>query len=123
MAKFGELLAELRSDRQMTQRELADILYVTAGTISNYEKGVHLPDVEKLISIANYFNVSTDYLLGRTVYDFPLDYLDKPISSDKTLGALVKDISSLETDRIKALLLIVNDMKLNLAIKNYSTKE
>lgn len=43
MAEFGELLAELRKDRSMTQHELADVLHVSVGTISNYEKSVHFP--------------------------------------------------------------------------------
>lgn len=41
MASFGELLAELRRDKNMTQKQLAEILHVTAGTIANYEKDVH----------------------------------------------------------------------------------
>ena len=66
MAHLGELIAELRQDRGLTQKELGDILCVSSGTISNYENGVHLPDVDKVIALANYFHVTTDYLLGRT---------------------------------------------------------
>ena len=51
MATFGELLAELRQDRHLTQEQLGKEIYVTAGTISNYENDVHFPDVEKLIGI------------------------------------------------------------------------
>ena len=64
MAQFGEILAELRQDRGLTQRDLAKLFFVTPGTISNYEKGRHLPDAERLIKIADYFECSTDYLLG-----------------------------------------------------------
>ena len=123
LAEFGELLVELRRDRHMTQAELAKILFVSAGTISNYEKGVHLPDVEKLMAIADYFHVSTDYLLGRTVHDCSLDILDSPVGSGMTLGGLVKDITSLEPERVRSLLLIVNDMKLSATIKKYGGKE
>ena len=66
MAQLGEILAELRQERGMTQKALGHVLCVSAGTISNYEKGVHLPDADKLIILADYFHVSTDYLLGRT---------------------------------------------------------
>ena len=48
MAHLGELIAELRQDRGLTQKELGDILCVSSGTISNYENGVHLPDVDML---------------------------------------------------------------------------
>lgn len=52
MGKFGEKLAELRQDHKMTQRALAQRLHVTSGTISNYENGNHLPDVDNwLISL------------------------------------------------------------------------
>ena len=62
MAHLGELIAELRQDKGLTQKELGDILCVFSGTISNYENGVHLPDVDKVIALANYFHVTTDYL-------------------------------------------------------------
>lgn len=52
MAKFGDLLSELRRDKKLTQDELAHILFVTSGTISNYENNVHYPDVVKLIQLA-----------------------------------------------------------------------
>lgn len=65
MGKFGEKLAELRQDHKMTQRALAQRLHVTSGTISNYENGNHLPDVDKLVDLADLFGVSTDYLLDR----------------------------------------------------------
>ena len=55
MAQFGEILAELRQDRGLTQRDLAKLFFVTPGTISNYEKGRHLPDAERLIKIATIF--------------------------------------------------------------------
>ena len=72
MSKFGELLAELRQDRKMTQRDLAQILHVSVGTISNYENSVHFPDVEKLMELADFFGVTTDYLLGRSDERRPL---------------------------------------------------
>ena len=46
MAQFGDLLAELRQDRGLTQSELGKVISVTSGTISNYEHGFHLPDLE-----------------------------------------------------------------------------
>ena len=54
MAHLGELLAELRQDRGLTQDQLAEIISVSPGTISNYEDGRHLPDLDKLKMIADY---------------------------------------------------------------------
>ena len=49
VATFGELLAELRQDKGLTQKQLGRVLSVSTGTISNYENGVHYPDLEKLV--------------------------------------------------------------------------
>ena len=62
---FGATLRELRIGRGMGQKELAYILNLSTGTISNYENGVHSPDLETLCKIADYYNTTTDYLLGR----------------------------------------------------------
>lgn len=73
MAQFGDLLAELRQDRGLTQSELGKVISVTSGTISNYEHGFHLPDLEKLGSFGkeHYFMVEivVDYL-GKLVIIF-----------------------------------------------------
>ena len=63
MEFFGELLAELRKDKKLSQKELADIFHLAASTISSYERGVYIPQVDQLAKVADYFNVSTDYLL------------------------------------------------------------
>ena len=48
----------------MYQKDLAEILNVTLSSISIWERGINYPEVEKLIEIAEFFNVSIDYLLG-----------------------------------------------------------
>ena len=88
MAHFGELLAELRQDHGLTQDQLAEIISVSPGTISNYEHGRHLPDLDKLKMIADYFHVTTDYLLGRTSSSIPIDLLQKRLSSASFSGSL-----------------------------------
>lgn len=57
-------LKELRKNK--TQNEIAKALGITQRTYSNYEAGNRQPDQDTLIKIADYFNVSVDYLLGRT---------------------------------------------------------
>ena len=99
MAKFGELLSELRKDRNMTQRDLAQVLYVTTGTISNYENGAHFPDVEKLIDISEFFGVTTDYLLGRTSYSYSLDVLNKQLANGMSVGELVDMVANMNEER------------------------
>ena len=81
MAQFGDLLSELRQDRKMTQKQLAKAIFVTTGTISNYENNVHFPDVEKLLALSKYFNVTIDYLLGQTDCDLPVEVFSETIRS------------------------------------------
>lgn len=120
MAHLGELIAELRQDRGLTQKELGDILCVSSGTISNYENGAHLPDVDKVIALANYFHVTTDYLLGRTSSNLPVELLQQAITNEKTLGDVMASFAKLPANRQAALSLIISDMEVRQMIDTYS---
>ncbi len=61
---FADRLKELREEKGVTQQELANYLGVGRPTVAGYETKNKQPDFEKLINIAKYFNVPTDYLLG-----------------------------------------------------------
>ncbi|MEE1137550.1 MAG: helix-turn-helix transcriptional regulator [Acutalibacteraceae bacterium] len=63
---IGQRINKLLAEKDVMQKELADHLGIQHNTISYYLKGERVPDHEKLVAIAEYFNVSTDYLLGRT---------------------------------------------------------
>ena len=65
--KLGTNILNLRKSRNTTQEELAAQLGVTATAVSKWEKGYTLPDVLMLCAIADYFDVTTDELLGRTI--------------------------------------------------------
>jgi transcriptional regulator with XRE-family HTH domain len=68
MKEFGEKLKKLRVSRNMTQDELGLIFepQLAQSTIGTYERGLRQPSLENLVRIAEYFNVSVDYLLGLT---------------------------------------------------------
>lgn len=63
---FGNVLRELRNKKESTGEELGKVFNVSKATISNWESGNRTPDNEMLIKIANYFDVSIDYLVDRT---------------------------------------------------------
>lgn len=63
---LGKRIRELRIKKGLTQQRLAEMLNTTKGTISNYETGYSTPDYETLQKLADIFNVTTDYLFGRT---------------------------------------------------------
>ncbi len=60
---FGEILRELLENKDITQRQLAESLNIGTTTIGNYVRGLREPDFETLKLIADYFGVTTDYLL------------------------------------------------------------
>lgn len=89
MRSFGEILTSLREERGIYQKELAAILKVSVGTVSNYENNIHFLDQEALLQLADYFGVTVDYLLGRTSYRYSLDTLNEEYAPGMTAAELV----------------------------------
>ena len=67
-------LYELRKAKNITQQRLAIELGIDQGSISSYEGGKYLPTMEILLRLAEYFGVSTDYLLGLSDVKTPLKF-------------------------------------------------
>ena len=63
-------IRDLREDRDLRQSDLAEAVGIDQRTISNYETGKSNPDSDALIRLADFFNVSIDYLVGRVKQDF-----------------------------------------------------
>ena len=72
---FAKRLKSLREENNIKQVELAKSLKMTSATLSQYEKGIREPNNETLIKLAEYFDVSVDYLLGLTISRKPIDTL------------------------------------------------
>ena len=66
---------ELREEKGLKQTELALMLEISQGTLSNWERGVHDPDNETLGRLAQIFDCSVDYLLARSDVRQPMDGL------------------------------------------------
>jgi len=64
-ANLGKRLMELRKAKGLKQSELAERIDIGRVSVSNYELGDRTPDAEILLKFADFFEVSTDYLLGR----------------------------------------------------------
>ncbi len=64
MEKFRERLKELRAENKLSQMKLAKLIGVTQKAIDFWEKGLNEPKASYIISLAQFFKVSTDYLLG-----------------------------------------------------------
>lgn len=63
---LGTRLKYLRTQKKLTQKQLAEKINVTHVSISGYESGNRSPDTDTLQRLADFFEVSTDYLLGRS---------------------------------------------------------
>lgn len=61
---FGTILKQLRKSHNLTQKELGFQIGLSKAVLSKYENGLGYPTFDVLILIADYFNVTTDYLLG-----------------------------------------------------------
>lgn len=77
MANFSTRLKILRTEGDLSQQALADILKISKSSINMYERGEREPNFETLEAIADYFNVDLDYLMGRQDQQrkFDFDYL------------------------------------------------
>lgn len=63
---YFQRIRDLREDADLSQREIAAYLGIQQTVYSRYERGFQTIPLEHLIRLADYYNVSTDYLLGRT---------------------------------------------------------
>ena len=87
-------IRELREEKNLRQSDLARETGIDQRTISNYETGKSNPDGFALVKLADFFNVSVDYLIGRTNYDF---------FSAESKKKLIKDIQK-ALDQLKKML-------------------
>lgn len=62
--KIGQIIKELRKENNMSQTDLAKLLFLSQDTISLWERDKSLPDVKSVIEMSKIFKVTTDYILG-----------------------------------------------------------
>ena len=63
---YFQRLKDLREDKDLTQSDIAKILNIQQTVYSRYERGVQTIPLEYLLKLADFYNTSTDYILGRT---------------------------------------------------------
>lgn len=84
-------IRELREDRDLRQIDVANATGIDQKTLSNYETGKTNPDSFSIIKLAEYFNVTTDYLLGASDYNF--SGAEKLINEISEIQSKLKNIS------------------------------
>ncbi len=83
--ELGITLKELRTDKGLNQEDLANMLNVKRQTYSAWERGISSPDIETLSFLADFYSVSTDYLLGRTDTRNTSDEISNAVEDDPEL--------------------------------------
>lgn len=95
--KFGKFLTEIRKEKQMTQKELADKLFVSDKTVSKWECGNSMPNVALLIPIADVLEITVTELLR---------------------GEKLKEKKTLKNDEVETLVVNSLDLSLRDAIRH-----
>ena len=110
--KIGDRIKTLREAKGLQQLELCAILDIEQSTLANYESGRRIPNDEIKIKIANYFDVSLDYLLGRDnqqVYNTPADI--KRILSEQVVMFDGEAVTESNKAIIKQMLTAMNEVQ------------
>jgi transcriptional regulator with XRE-family HTH domain len=82
---FSQRLRQLREEKGLLQKDVAKILGITPSAYGYYEQGKREPSMEVLKKLSDFFNVSIDYLLGRTDIRSPVDEITEAVSDDPEL--------------------------------------
>lgn len=87
---FATKLSALRREKNMTQKACADALGISQALLSHYEKGIRECNLDFLVKAANYYDVTTDYLLGRSEFRHGSNTAieDNILESDSQIKAL-----------------------------------
>ena len=86
-------IKDLREDRDLRQSDLARATGIDQRTISNYETGKTSPDAYALIKLADFFDVSIDYLVGRTNLDLSSD-----LRREAYINKIIKELEELKNN-------------------------
>lgn len=119
MSLFGSRLRQLRKEDNLTQKELAAKLGLAFSTISMYERGIREPDFETTEAIADYFNVSMDFLLGKSTNSALMgNIIPMPrLNTVPLLGTIACGTPILATENLDGEVNIPEDIKADFALR------
>lgn len=112
MSKLGERLNKLRQEQGLTQQELADLFHISNSTISSYETGNRIPDVDFLLKLSKFYNILSDYIIGLSDSRLPLDIMNSTVVDQVSYQSVIEKIQRLPIERKRALLAILDDLYL-----------
>lgn len=118
MPDIGDMIAELRQDHGLRQKDLAQVLHLAESSISNFETGQRLPKSDSICRICDFFNVSADYLLGRAETNLSPDVMAQEYIKGESVEKLLDKLLILDNERRIVLYKILADMVLGARIHN-----
>lgn len=113
---IARTLTNLRELKFLKQTDIANYLHLTPGTISHYEKGITVPPTEVVYRLADFYGVTTDYILGRCASKNDLNSTyNMKLGNKATIGDAVEVMSKMTEQEKEHLayfiMLIKNDQK------------
>lgn len=98
--KFGQFIAKLRKEKNMTQKQLAEKLHLTDKAISKWERGLSFPDIATLEPLSELFDVSITELLSGEQDD------KKEVNIDEKVLEILKQVELQKRKKLKKMILI-----------------
>ena len=108
MEVVGDRLRSLREAAGKTQGDISKLLGTTQQIYSRYETGKNELPLHHLINLSNFYNVSTDYLLGRIPYQRLPSGFTEPLLQNVTIGEFVFRVSSFSSNSKRKLIEYIN---------------
>lgn len=110
MDSFAQRLTLLRENKNLKKKDLAAILNVSSACISQYENESSMPSPDILVRIAQYFNVSVDFLIANDTAELKLDLRDQ-FCEQVTFYDLLNTCNQLPPKSRKALLSVIDALQ------------
>ena len=110
-SNFTERLKSLRAEKNISQKKLAEELFVSQQTIAKWETDKSTPNPDTITKISDFFEVSTDYLLGKS--DFRT-HLDEELSQEEfALYGEVRELTTAEKEKIMEFIKFTKSIRKN----------
>lgn len=114
MNNLSSKLKQLREEKGMTQKELSEVLNISTSAYGYYEQGKSFPNLETILLLSEYYNVSIDYLLGKSNYKYCVEALIKKFNLPTHNESSIEKIKLLVYEIIKE----INENKFNISEKD-----
>jgi len=110
LATFAQRLTLLREQKNLKKKELAGILNVSAACISQYESGSNLPGFDTILQMAQFFEVTVDFLMANDPVDLHVDLRDA-FCGDVTYSKLLDACCHVPAKNREALLTVIHALQ------------